>query len=57
MLDNLKAVGLNEDWLKNNLDKQNIKSKEDITLATVDTDNNLSVYIKTKNVIKTTCID
>ncbi|MFZ2539991.1 MAG: DUF421 domain-containing protein [Oscillospiraceae bacterium] len=57
MLNNLKAVGLNEDWLRINLDKQNIKSQKDIILATVDTDNNLSVYHKTKKLIKTTCID
>ncbi|MEG0692278.1 MAG: DUF421 domain-containing protein [Oscillospiraceae bacterium] len=54
---NLKAVGLNNDWLKSNLEKQHINPIQDIILATVDTDNNLSVYLKSKKVIKTTPID
>ena len=44
MPENLKAMGKNEDWLYKNLKAQNIKNLEDIVLATLDTDNNLSVY-------------
>ena len=46
MPENLKAMGKNEDWLLKHLKQQNIKNKEDIILATLDGDNNLSVYLE-----------
>lgn len=44
MPENLKCMGKNEEWLYRQLKQQGIKNKEDIILATLDTDNNLSVY-------------
>ena len=44
MPENLKVMGKNEDWLYKNLKKQQVKGIEEIVLATLDTDNNLSVY-------------
>ena len=46
MFENLKAMGKNEDWLLHHLKQQNIKNKDDIILATLDEDNNLSVYLE-----------
>ena len=46
MSKNLKAMGKNEDWLLHHLKQQNIKNKDDIILATLDDDNNLSVYLE-----------
>ncbi len=44
--ENLKSSGNNIPWLKNNLKEQNISDVSNIFLATCDTNNNLSVYIK-----------
>lgn len=57
MLHNLNSIGLNQDWLDNKLTKQKVHSIKAVILATVDTDNNLSVYLKTQKVISTTSID
>ncbi len=46
IIENLKAMGKNEDWLLHHLKQQNIKNKDDIILATLDEDNNLSVYLE-----------
>ena len=46
MSENLKAMGKNEQWLKNELQKQKIDKISEILLATVDTENNLSVFFK-----------
>lgn len=57
MLDNLRAVGLNDDWLKNSLAVLKVKSEKNIILATVDSDNKLLVYEKTHLNVKRTPID
>lgn len=57
MADNLQAAGLDETWLKNELEKQKAGSVPDIILATVDTDNALSIYPKTRKTVKRTAID
>lgn len=57
MVNNLKAIGLNEEWLKNSLAFYNIKSEKEVVLATVDTNNKLTVYEKTHKLIKCTQID
>lgn len=44
--ENLIASGNNEKWLKENLKKQNKSNLSNIFLATCDTNNNLSVYLK-----------
>lgn len=46
MRDNLKAMGKNEDWLHQTLKAQGVKQSERIILATLDDDNNLSVYLE-----------
>lgn len=48
--DNLFSTGNNLNWLKSNLEKQNINDISKIFLATCDTQNNLVVY--TKNDVK-----
>ena len=45
MPENLKAMGRNEDWIYKQLKAQNIKNKEEIILATLDTAGDLSVYL------------
>ena len=45
MPENLKAMGRNEDWIYRQLKAQNIKDKEEILLATLDTAGDLSVYL------------
>jgi len=44
MLDNLKHTGNDEQWLKNHMKKQGYKKYEEIILATVDWQNNLSIF-------------
>ncbi len=46
---NLHFTGNNLIWLRNQLNAQGFKDVSEITLATCDTDNNLSVYKKIKN--------
>ena len=43
MLESLKSMGKDEHWLNKELKKQNVK-KDDILLATLDTDDNLRIY-------------
>lgn len=45
---NLKAVGRDQNWLKQQLNQQNIKNVSDVFLATFDNNDNLSVYTKTE---------
>ncbi len=45
---NLEDTGNDRTWLQNQLNSQNVKSISDVTLATCDADNNLSVYSKTQ---------
>lgn len=44
MQENLKATGNNDIWLKNELNKQNIKNAKEVFLATCDAFNTLTVY-------------
>ena len=46
MYDNLKATGNDINWLHQNLKSQKENDISKIFLATCDTNNNLSVYIK-----------
>lgn len=57
MIDNLNSIGLNTEWLKSTLKKQNVISEKNIILATVDTEKNLKVYHKTKKLKLTTPLD
>ncbi len=57
MYDNLKTTGLDEIWLKAELAKQNFHKLEEIILATVDCDNNLSIYQKAEKLITKTFMD
>lgn len=45
--ENLKRTGNNTDWLYKELKKQKISKISDIFLATCDSQNNLSIYMKT----------
>lgn len=45
--ENLKRTGNNTDWLYKELKKQKISRISDIFLATCDSQNNLSIYMKT----------
>ena len=47
--ENLKKSGNNINWLNSNLKKQGISNMKDIFLATCDSNNNLSVYVKYEN--------
>ncbi|HOD02173.1 MAG: hypothetical protein BWY46_00626 [Firmicutes bacterium ADurb.Bin300] len=44
---NLADTGNDRTWLQNQLNLQNVKSISEVTLATCDAENNLSVYSKT----------
>lgn len=57
MQENLKATGLDESWLRRELNRQNTASVSDVILATVDPDRQLSVYPKTHQTVKKTPID
>lgn len=57
MYENLKAIGLNEEWLKSELQNKKEQQIEKIFLATVDINNVLTVYRKTNELISKTCID
>ena len=57
MKENLKFTGLDESWLKAELNNQNAGPVSNIILATVDNQNQLSVYRKTHREIKKTQID
>ncbi|MEG2295161.1 MAG: DUF421 domain-containing protein [Oscillospiraceae bacterium] len=46
MLENLKYIGNNEEWLKKQLAVQKIKKISDISLATCDSNNKLTIYEK-----------
>jgi len=46
MEENLKKTGNNTTWLNNELEKQRYTKINDILLATCDSENNLSVYLK-----------
>ena len=50
--DNLKSTGKNETWLQKELNKQSISNIKDVFLATCDSNNNLSVYVKIKEKIQ-----
>lgn len=50
MEDNLRRSGNDIEWLKHELEKQNITSISDVFLAVCDTENNkLTVYVKAQN--------
>jgi uncharacterized membrane protein YcaP (DUF421 family) len=57
MVENLKMTGLDDVWLKKQLDHQKIDRIDDILLATVDNNNQLSVYKKTHELHKHLFID
>lgn len=46
LIDNLKAIGLEKNWLEKELKKQGIQSYKNVFLATCDQFKNLSVYVK-----------
>lgn len=51
---NLMAFGKNEQWLYNTLKSQGITKLKDVALASLDTENNLSVFIKNNNEVSRT---
>ena len=53
--ENLRHTGNDEKWLHNQIKGQGAKAIEDILLATCDTDNQLTVYLK-DNVKKSSCV-
>lgn len=57
MKENLHSVGLDEAWLRNEMERQNAGKVQDIILATVDNQNALSVYPMTKRKVKKTPVD
>lgn len=57
MKKNLEMTGLNEEWLRKEMDKQRVKRLSDIILATVDSNNKLTVYQKTGKIVPETFID
>lgn len=57
MKDNLLHTGLNEAWLRKHLEEQGYDSEKEIILATVDIDNNLSIYEKSNKTVQQTVID
>lgn len=54
---NLNMIGFNREWLHTQLKSQNAPNIKDIILATVDSNNTLKVFEKTKNIIPETQID
>ncbi len=46
MPENLRSVGRNEDWLNKKLQEQGVDKVSDVLLATLDQEDNLSVYSK-----------
>ena len=44
--ENLKFTGHDENWLEKQMKEQNVSDIHEVFLATVDVDNNLSIYIK-----------
>lgn len=57
MKENLKKTGLNDVWLKNNMDNQKVNNINEVLLATVDQDKNLSIYLKSDKLEQKTFID
>lgn len=57
MRENLTMLGLNEEWLRQELEKQRVSGIHDLILATVDTNNVLTVFEKTGREVKKTPID
>ena len=51
---NLKAFGKNEQWLTTSLQTQGIAHLKDVALASLDTDDNLSVYKKNNTPVSRT---
>ena len=50
--ENLKCSGNNDEWLKKELAAQHIKSPNEVFLATCNTQNELTIYKKTGEIIK-----
>lgn len=46
MENNLKSIGKEENWLKKQLENQNVSRVRDVLLATADINGNLSVFLK-----------
>lgn len=57
MRENLRYTGLDETWLRREMEHQGHRRIEDIILATVDDQNQLSIYPKTHKQVKHTAID
>lgn len=51
MSENLKHSGNNQKWLDKQLNSQGIKDVSEVLFATCDTQNNLTVYKKIKNIV------
>ncbi|HEX3029818.1 MAG TPA: DUF421 domain-containing protein [Clostridia bacterium] len=49
MNDNLKLVNLNEKWLMDELNRQNVKAPNEVLLGSLDTKGKLSLYLKKSN--------
>ena len=54
---NLKAFGKNTQWLTNELQKQGIARYKNVALASLDTDDNLSVFLKNTNEVNRTVLN
>lgn len=57
MKENLKMLGLDQKWLRNQIQQQKADKIEEIILATVDKNRNLTIYHKTHELIGHTFID
>ncbi len=57
MAENLRMIGLDQDWLQKELRKQHYNRISQVILATVDSDNVLTVYGKTGKNVRRTPID
>lgn len=57
MKENLKFTGLDESWLRHELERQHANSISDIILATIDQDHQLSVYPMVEKNVSRTPID
>ena len=55
--ENLKMLGLDQKWLRNQIQQQKADKIEEIILATVDKNRNLTIYHKTHELIGHTFID
>lgn len=57
MAENLRMIGLDQDWLQKELRKQHYNRISQVILATVDSGNVLTVYGKTGKNVRRTPID